>query len=136
MQIHRTGTFGRWYRTEVAIILPSLGRGASALGRCRVRDRPHGRTTRISHVVTDSTRRTSIEYSIQINEEALGKVVEWYADGLPLDGTQMGFGRQVIGVVGRPETLHVGPRSRGGSSKIPAVVRSCCGPLGPSHLYE
>jgi len=73
MQIHRTGTFGRWYRTEVAIILPSLGRGASALGRCRVRDRPHVRTTRISHVVTDSTRRTNIEYSIRTNGEALGK---------------------------------------------------------------
>jgi hypothetical protein len=73
-----------------------------------VRDWPHARTTRISHVVTDSTRRTNIEYSIRINEEALGKVVERY--------TQTALGRQAMDVVGRPDPLRVSPRSRGRTS--------------------
>ena len=78
------------------------------LGRCRVRERRDMRTTRISHVVTDSTRRTNIEYSIRINGEALGEGA--------VGGTQTGLGRQAMDVVGRPETLHVSPRSRGRTS--------------------
>jgi len=67
MKRHRTVTLGCWYCPEVVIILPSLSRG------CRVRELRDVRTTRLSHVVTDSTRRTNIEYSIRMSGEALGK---------------------------------------------------------------
>ena len=80
------------------------------LARSRVRERCVVRTTRISHVVTDSTRRTNIEYSIRINGETLV--------GRSVGGTQTGLGRQATDPVGRPETLHVSPSVQGRTSKI------------------
>jgi hypothetical protein len=79
------------------------------LVRCRVREWRDVRTTRISHVVTDSTRRTNIEYSIRNHGEELGKgrwaVRRWASDA----------GRWMWWV--SRKTLHVSPRSRGRTAR-------------------
>ena len=90
------------------------------LVRCRVREGRDVRTTRISHVVTDSTRRTNIEYSIRTKwgvrwEKVGGRVRRW------------SLGCQVMDLVGRPETRGREPAVQGQNLDMPAVVRSRSG---------